>query len=247
MRIALAQCQSVPGDMQANAAHHERFISKAVEEAADMIVFPELSLCNYEPTLASQCALSLNGQMLNHFQALADKSNIAILPGAPLQKPNGITIAMPIFRPFEPLVINEKQYLHADEFPFFIPGENLKSFSYKGIRISLAICYELSVEEHTVSVMKENSSIFLVSVSKTFKGIEAALQTLSAIAKQYGIHVLMVNNIGEADGSVCAGCSSVWNIDGALIGQLASNVEGLLYFDTETGNTSQHIMLSLVE
>lgn len=44
--------------------------------------------------------------------------------------------------------------------------------------------------------------------------------------------VLMANCVGIADGSRCAGKTSVWNQCGSLIGQLNESDEGMLIFDT---------------
>ena len=47
MRIALAQVDCVLGDIDANVERAAKAISAARAERADLIVFPELSLCGY--------------------------------------------------------------------------------------------------------------------------------------------------------------------------------------------------------
>lgn len=47
MRISLAQLDAVLGDIDANAERAERAVKAALEDGADLVVFPELSLTGY--------------------------------------------------------------------------------------------------------------------------------------------------------------------------------------------------------
>ena len=46
-RIALAQCDARLGDLSANLQEHRRWIDRARDAGADLLVFPELSLTGY--------------------------------------------------------------------------------------------------------------------------------------------------------------------------------------------------------
>ncbi|HYD91462.1 MAG TPA: nitrilase-related carbon-nitrogen hydrolase, partial [Flavobacterium sp.] len=56
MKIAIAQTRSEKGDITKNIDKHLRFTTSAIENSAALIVFPELSLTNYEPELAQALA-----------------------------------------------------------------------------------------------------------------------------------------------------------------------------------------------
>ncbi|MEW6061854.1 MAG: nitrilase-related carbon-nitrogen hydrolase, partial [Bacteroidota bacterium] len=45
--LAVAQTDSVVGDVKKNILHHLIFIKKAITKKANIIVFPELSLTGY--------------------------------------------------------------------------------------------------------------------------------------------------------------------------------------------------------
>ena len=45
----------------------------------------------------------------------------------------------------------------------------------------------------------------------------------------------MSNFVGQSGGYECAGKSTVWNSTGEIIMQLDSETEGILMYDTETG------------
>lgn len=52
MILAAAQFRSKAGDVASNIDRHLQFADEANRHGADIIVFPELSLSGYEPTLA---------------------------------------------------------------------------------------------------------------------------------------------------------------------------------------------------
>lgn len=52
MKLCSAQIQPIKGDIDRNIQKHIFFINSAIENGADLIFFPELSLTGYEPTLA---------------------------------------------------------------------------------------------------------------------------------------------------------------------------------------------------
>lgn len=154
--------------------------------------------------------------------------------GLPLQTPAGITISLLLFQPHQLRHIYNKKYLHADEEPYFVPGENFSTFIVNGIRIALAICYEISIPAHAETAHQSGADIYIASVAKFVNGIETAHQRLSTIARNYKMPVLLSNCVGIADGDECAGRSAVWNEKGELLADLDSEKEGLLIYDIVT-------------
>jgi predicted amidohydrolase len=127
-----------------------------------------------------------------------------------------------------------KKYLHPDEEEFFISGQNSSRLINNKPNIGLAICYELSVPEHSENAFKNGAEIYIASVAKTVKGVEKAIKTLSDIANKYSMTVLMSNSVGLCDDGECAGKTSIWNNKGLLAGQLNDTNEGILIIDTDT-------------
>ena len=70
MIIALAQLKSICGDIDANIGKHLSFIEKAAEFKSNLIVFPELSLTGYEPTLAKELALNYKTENFYRYKKL---------------------------------------------------------------------------------------------------------------------------------------------------------------------------------
>src|SRR5688500_3645217 len=121
MKIGVAQTKPVKGDIQHNLADHKKWIYQAASHGAHLIIFPELSLTGYEPTLAKELATYVDDSRLEELQQISDTKHITIGAGMPIrqQADAGITISMLIFQPFQPREVYSKQYLHADEIPFF--------------------------------------------------------------------------------------------------------------------------------
>ena len=231
MKICIAQTNSVTGDIQTNIENHKKWIEKAVAEEAKIIIFPELSLTGYEPTLAENLATTADDPRLEDFQTISNKSDITIGVGVPTRADAGIHITMVLFQPGRGRITYSKKYLHPDEDAFFVSGKNFPALMINGINISLAICYEISVPQHAGDASKHGAQVYIASVAKFTGGIDKASETLAGIAAKYNMTVLMANCIGAADGGVCAGKSSIWDDKGNLLGQLDSTREGILIWN----------------
>jgi predicted amidohydrolase len=239
MKICVAQTRPVTGDIPGNIEYHKTFVALAVMKGAEVIIFPELSLTGYEPSLAKQLAIEINDSQLDVFQQLSDTKQITIGVGVPTKDPNGIHITMVLFQPNKPRQANSKKYLHADEEPFFISGDNLPGLIINNTSVALAICYEISVPEHAARAAESGAQVYIASVAKTVKGVEKALTGLSEIAGKYGMTVLMSNSVGMCEDGECGGRSAAWNSKGALLGKLNDTNEGILILDTDTETVTE--------
>ncbi len=234
MKICVAQTRPVKGDIAANIDKHIQLINLAVSGGAGVIIFPELSLTGYEPTLAKQLAMDKDDARLNAFQQISNDKNVTIGVGIPIQGDDKPAIGLVIFQPGKVRELYAKKYIHVDEEPFFVSGQStIQSLGDKG-DIALAICYEISVDAHTQKAFAGSAGIYIASVAKSVTGIGKALERLSYIANTYHATVLMSNCIGTCDGEDCAGKTSVFNNKGELLSQLKGGKEGILIFDTGT-------------
>jgi predicted amidohydrolase len=235
MKICLAQFKPVKGDITINIDNHAKMIHLAADHGAHLIIFPELSITGYEPTLANNLAIDADDSSLDSLQEISNTKHIAIAAGMPVKNDTGITISLIVFQPHQPREIYSKQYLHADEIPFFINGEPHTVSLFKKHHIGMAICYEISVPEHASMAHAAGAQMYIASVAKSVKGVEKALVELPAIARKYSMPVLMADCVGHCDDFDCGGKSSVWNASGELLAQLNGVDKGLLMYDTESG------------
>jgi predicted amidohydrolase len=223
MKIALAQIQSFKGSLERTIAVHLAFIQKAIAEKADLILFPELSLTAYEPTLAKECALSIDDFRLNIFQELSEEHSIVICVGCPSKGDKLPKISLFIFQPLAPRCQYDKQLLHADELPYFEPGNSEVYFEVKGKKIAPAICYESMQVEHNKQALDAKADLYLVSVAKTKEGMQQAHAHFSRLSKAHKMAIAVCNSLGFCDGFQSSGSSACWNKNGELVGSLQSN------------------------
>lgn len=234
MKIGVAQTRPVKGDIPRNIANHQTLIDLAVADGADLLIFPELSLTGYEPELAADLATTPDDSRFDVFQTQSDAHRITIGVGLPIRSEEGIWISLLIFQPHQPRHLYSKKYLHADEEPFFVSGQSTLHFLGENASAALAICYELSVPEHSGNAFHNGAAVYIASVAKSAPGMEKASETLSAIARTYAMTVLVANCVGPCDNFESAGRSAIWNTKGELVRQLNNTDEGVLIIDLAT-------------
>jgi predicted amidohydrolase len=234
MKLAAAQIFPIKGDLSLNIGKHLDFVSRAVASGAGLILFPELSLTSYESKRAKELASTAEDPRLEVFQQKSDTGNIIICAGLPTRHTEGIRISMLIFQPGKKMQVYSKRWLHADELPYFVPGQDAFLIESGNALCAPAICYESTVMDHTVQAHQAGATIYLASVADSDGGLAKAYRHYPLIAKQFGMIVLLSNGLGPCDDFICRGRSAVWNERGELMGQLGEE-EGLLIFDTTTG------------
>ena len=234
MKICAAQTRPLKGDIAKNIDAHNKLIKLAVDSGASLICFPELSLTGYEPTLAKELAIRSEDPRLDEFQILSDLNNLSIALGAPVETRRGIALGMIIFVPGQKRQVYSKQYLHEDEYPFFVNGLHPLVLTLGSKKIAPAICFEISVPQHATYAHEAGADFYMASVAKSATGVEKALDQLSCIARDYSMQVLIANSTGPADDMICGGRTSAFRRDGSIAGQLDDQDEGILVMDTGT-------------
>lgn len=234
MKICVAQTRPIKGDIQRNIDNHKKLIDLAISYSADTVIFPELSLTGYEPELSKELATSQDDSRFDDFQKISDTKRLTIGVGVPTKKNTGICISMVLFQPHKARQTYSKKYLHPDEEEFFISGQSSTGLIGNKTNIALAICYELSVPEHSENAFKSGAEVYIASAVKSVNGVDKAIKRLSDIGNKYSMTVLMSNCVGQSGGYECAGKTSIWNSKGLLVGQLNNTNEGIIIIDTDT-------------
>lgn len=242
MKICIVQTSAFKGDIEKNIAKHLQFIDLAIANQCDLILFPELSLTGYEPTLAKELATNSHDDRLSCFQKLSDQHNVIICIGLPTQMEATLFISMIIFQPDKEPITYSKRHLYPTETGHFSPGTTPVYLHVGKTTVAPAICYELSVPQHAENAYRNQASVYLASVLNSVAGVDADLQKLSDIAQKYRMTTCMANYVGESGGYNCAGKSSVWHADGTLADQLNGTQEGILIYDTTTKAVFQQLI-----
>ena len=234
MRVAIAQIEAIKGNVEKNIEIHLKWIKQAIQNNSDMLVFPELSVTGYEPDLAENLATNQDDTRLDEIQNLSDRNGITIGVGLPTKDESDVFVSMIIFQPHKERITYSKQYLYPPEEPIFKAGKNPLVLNFETEVVSPAICYEISNKAHCEFAKRNKATLYIASVLSSKNGIDDDMKKLSDIAKHNNLVTFMANYVGESGGYKCAGKYSVWDTTGKLIGQLDSETEGILIYDTET-------------
>ena len=236
MRIGIAQIESVKGHIEKNLEKHLKFIEAMAEKKPDLMMFPELSLTGYEPELAKDLATTANDIRLLPLQEASNKYDLILCVGIPTTNEGQLYVSMVIFRPGKAPITYSKQYLYHTETGIFTPGNTPCILPYDARNIvAPAICYELFNAAHADYAHRQHATIYMASVLNSVNGVDADIEKLSKIAATYRMTTFMANYIGISGDYQCAGKSSVWDSEGKLIAQLDDKTEGVILYDTETG------------
>lgn len=234
MRITAVQIQPVAGNVEANLAAHGKMVRRAVAVDARLVLFPELSLTGYEPSLGARMAREFGLAQLGELQSLSDEHGVVIMAGLPAPAPGGTTISMAILQPHQPVTMYAKQRLHHDESPWFVPGRGQVVVSLGHHMAAPAICHESVQTEHAEGAAALGANVYLASAAKSASGAAAAFAHYPSVASRHRMTVLFANALGPSDDFVSAGQSAVWDASGVLVASLDGEREGLLTYDLDT-------------
>jgi predicted amidohydrolase len=238
MKIGLAQIKSVTGDVKQNINHHLRVLDHVAERNADLVMFPELSLCNYDPDIANSVAMEPDDIRLRPFQQFADRTEVAVGVGIPMRTSSNPLISITVFFPNRTKTIINKSYLHEDELPFFsASSEPPASILDMSKKIAVSICYEINLDAHIETAASKGMDVYLASVAKTPVGIKEARARMSIQANRFRVPVMVVNSVGTCEGKTAGGGSMVIGADGTVLNALDDKEEAVLFYDFKMKTT----------
>lgn len=231
MIIAAAQVRSEPGDIAANIGLHLAAIRLAADNDAGMVVFPELSLTGYEPSLANELALKTLDERLQVFRDESEKLGITIGVGISTKANGKPKISHAFFKPDSHDVIYSKQRLHEDELPFFQAGDDQACLKEEEETVVPAICYEALFPEHAAHAAELGATAYVACVAKPERGVTHAHTYFPEAARRHKFVVVMCNAIGRSDDFISAGGSAAWNRKGDILASAGADEECLLLVD----------------
>lgn len=223
LNMVMAQLNLVVGDIDGNTTR----VIEAAEQArdqldADIIVFPELTLCGYPPEdlLLRPSLIVRVEQALSRLRVV---KGIDLVIGVPLMGAHGLENQALVMRDGEILVRYGKQHLPNyqvfDEKRYFAKGQDTVIYSCKGVNIALLICEDLWYPG-PVRRAKEAGADLIISLNASpFHMNKQSLrhQVVRERCLESGVPVLYTNLVGGQDELVFDGGSFAMNGDGELV------------------------------
>jgi len=234
VKVALAQLDLTVGDVVGNTAKMIDYANRARDELdADLVVFPELSVCGYPP----EDLLFHVGLRYKVENALADIRNsvagIAILFGFPEYADDVIYNACAVVQDGEVIAHYRKQllpnYSVFDEKRYFSQGKSAAVFSLNGMRIGLNICEDVWSPEPIASNRIAGAECIIAINGSPFDKTSQANreQQVRSRVLENKIPLVYVNMVGGQDELVFDGGSFVMDSAGQICFRAPAFDEGL--------------------
>jgi len=243
VKIALVQINPTVGDFTGNAAKLRHNSTLARSRGADLVVFPELSVCGYPPRdlVELPAFVARSRQVLE--QLAAEFPDIAIVAGfpSPAASETGKSVmnSAALLRNGRIDFIQSKRLLPTydvfDEMRNFAPAASQSLFSIGTQSIALTICEDawndkafwsrrLYGTDPVEDLVRAGAQVVInISASPFHVGKPDLRQAmLASIARQHRVPVLLVNQVGGNDSLVFDGSSLALNSAGEVIAQARS-------------------------
>lgn len=264
MKIALGQINPTIGDFSGNSQKIIEYARKAQAAGAEMVLFPELSVCGYPPRdLVEKPAFVTKNQQVTQQIACA-VPGITIVCGfvtpAKVETGKSVMNSAAVLRNGNIQFVQSKTLLPTydvfDELRYFAPATEQHPFPVNGRRMALTICEDAWNDKHfwrrrlysidpVEELLREGSDfVFNIAASPFHLGKrELRIKMLETIAREDKVPVAMVNQVGGNDSLVFDGSSVVIAPDGRIIAQGKSFEEDLILFDSETLQGDVHAQI----
>lgn len=258
MKIAVAQLNPTIGHFQGNAEKIKRFIRKAREDRADLIIFPELAVTGYPPRdLLLYDAFLEQAEKTVVEEILPLTEGIAVLLGTPWREKDGAGYSLYnaalmlkdkkiISRHYKTLLPNYDVF---DEYRYFTPAAKTSPVVLNGVKIAVTICEDICNDQDfgerriypndpLEELFRQNPDL-LINISASpyhlgKAGERAAM--LRSLAAKYKMPLFYVNQVGGNDELIFDGSSVVCSELGKKIYQVEPFREALFYCQTESMN-----------
>ena len=232
--VALAQLDLVVGDVKGNTARILESAEKARDELqADLVVFPELSICGYPPEdllfhtgLRHAVERSLD-------EIRAGVKGVAVLVGFPEYQGDEIFNSCAVIADGEYLCHYRKRclpnYAVFDEERYFTAGKSASVFKLNGIRIGLNICEDIW-RQAPISASRAAGAEVVVAINGSPYQTHSQGNRERAAAARAGesnVPIVYLNMVGGQDELVFDGGSFAMAVDGDIRFRAPPFEEGL--------------------
>lgn len=219
--IALAQLNTYVGDIPGNTQKVIQFAQRAVAElAADVVIFPELTLTGYPPEdLLLRPSLDLRIERALA-EIMAANLPLAVIVGYPKRIDGKLFNMAGVIQAGKLITEYAKQclpnYQVFDEKRYFASGEQACVFDLKGVPTAVTICEDIWFPEPMAQAKAAGAKLMLnLNASPYHQGKQAEREAIvAARAQEGGMPVVYVNLVGGQDELVFDGGSVIVDAHG---------------------------------
>lgn len=254
MKVGIAQINTTVGDFAGNSARILAAYHELVDQGADLVVTPELSITGYPPLdlIFAGEFVERNLETLAGIHAAIGE--VPLLVGFIDRNLNGqgkpfYNAAALLCKGAEPVIIHKRllpTYDVFDEARYFEPGQVSAPIEIAGKKVGITICEDLWTQEFLpgplyrvdppADLVNGGAEILInLSASPYQYGKPARrIQMLHAQAKRFGLPIYYCNSVGGNDQLVFDGHSSVFSARGERVQEMLGFGEQLLVIEEPT-------------
>ena len=245
IRVAVAQLNTVVGDIAGNAEQAAAAIDRARALECEIIALPELCITGYPPEdlLLSNAFIEANLAAVNELIAKTRGIVAAIgyvdraEPSSDGAAPN-LYNAAAIVADGASVAVHHKWHLPNygvfDERRYFQPGADCQVIDIAGVKVGFSICEDIWVQPGPADVQCAAGADLVVCLNASpyeLGKLDARIELMQAFATRYGAAGVYVNQVGGQDELVFDGASFVIGPDGELCALAPQWEESVVAFD----------------
>ncbi|HEX5532997.1 MAG TPA: carbon-nitrogen hydrolase family protein [Actinomycetales bacterium] len=258
LKVAAAQLESAPGDLDANVAAAAGSVTEASARDVRVVVLPELFLPGYHPpTWAGDqtCDVvadedgNVHDVRLDPLRQSASRVS-AVVVGAAVRADGRRYLSSLVVWPDGRVVeAYRKQFLCGPhEHEAFTAGERGGAIEVDGWRLALAICYDGCFPEHARAAAVDGAHAYLCSAAYLAGSDHRRDLYYRARALENGMFVAMADAVGGPAPWTFGGGSAVYDPEGRPLAQAEGGRPGLVVADLDptllATTRSEHPMLA---
>ena len=239
MRLALAQINTVVGDLEGNRAHILASLEEARAEGADLILFPELAVTGYPPEDLLLRSAFVRAAEASVREIAAACTGVAALVGTPWFD-RDLYNACAVCADGEIKAFYRKRYLPNygvfDEDRYFAPGRELVLLRLGRTLIGLTICEDIWQPGPPATDLALGGAELLVNLSASPFHVgkaEDREEMLVTRARDNSTFLAFCNAVGGQDELLFDGHSVVLDDEGEVLARAPGFEEALLVVDVD--------------
>ena len=238
LRVALAQMNSVVGDLTGNVERILQFMARARDAGADVVAFPEMAITGYpaEDLLFRTAFLRDNIKALN--QAIEGSRGLAVVLGYAHAVQGSVYNAAAIGCQGRLVGMYRKHHLPTygvfDEDRYFRSGSSFPIFRIGGVNVGVNICEDIWFADGPIARQCSAGAEVIINISASPYHLDKQREreeVIRSAAMDNGVFVAYVNVVGGQDELVFDGASLVFDPSGRLVARAREFEEDLLVVD----------------
>ena len=236
VNVAIAQINTIVGDLHGNCARIFDAASRAAQQGADIVLTPELSLVGYPPEdlLLREAFYAQTAAVVETLRArLAAFAGLHVVVGLPLLRDDQRFNAAMVLADGETVATYCKAELPNDtvfdEKRYFVASLDTCVFDLKGVRFGLNICEDTWYARAPARARAAGAQVLLVPNSSPYHLEKQHLrqEVMRANVCAHGLALVYANQVGGQDELIFDGSSFVLDAQGNLQAQLQHFAEDL--------------------